>query len=144
MINSFTNDNDWLSNFYNCIFYIDKLKYTSVEHYYQSKKTTNMRDQEKIRLCGSPNLAKKLGSQVTLRNDWHNKKLMVMYKGVYEKFNQNELLQTKLLCTYPKQLIEGNNWDDYYWGFCKGRGENKLGKILMKIRNDWLDKMVPF
>jgi predicted NAD-dependent protein-ADP-ribosyltransferase YbiA (DUF1768 family) len=44
------------------------LKYTSVEHYYQSKKTTNMRDQEKIRLCGSPKLAKQLGKKVSLRD----------------------------------------------------------------------------
>jgi hypothetical protein len=95
-------------------------------------------------LLDTPVLAKKYGNKVSLRKDWNDIKLLIMYKGVYEKFNQNELLKTKLLCTYPKQLIEGNNWNDYYWGFCKGRGENKLGKILMKIRNDWLDKMVPF
>lgn len=26
-------------------------------------------------------------------------------------------------------------WIDTYWGICNGRGENKLGKILMEIRD---------
>jgi len=31
-------------------------------------------------------------------------------------------------------LIEGNTWGDTYWGVCRGRGSNNLGKLLMKIR----------
>lgn len=47
---------------------------------------------------------------------------------------QNPLLKEKLLNTGDALLIEGNTWRDYYWGECKGKGENHLGKILMEVR----------
>lgn len=32
------------------------------------------------------------------------------------------------------ELIEGNTWGDRIWGVCDGVGENRLGKILMRVR----------
>lgn len=43
-------------------------------------------------------------------------------------------LKAKLLETGDAELVESNWWHDYFWGVCNGRGENHLGKILMKIR----------
>ena len=38
-------------------------------------------------------------------------------------------------------LEEGNTWHDTYWGVCNGKGKNKLGKILMQVREELkLDK----
>ena len=34
------------------------------------------------------------------------------------------------------ELIEGNEWSDTFWGVCRGQGENWLGKILMKTRDN--------
>lgn len=34
------------------------------------------------------------------------------------------------------EIVEENSWRDTYWGVCKGVGENHLGKILMKIRDE--------
>jgi predicted NAD-dependent protein-ADP-ribosyltransferase YbiA (DUF1768 family) len=31
--------------------------------------------------------------------------------------------------------VEGNSWGDTYWGVCKGKGQNKLGHILMQVRS---------
>jgi len=45
-------------------------------------------------------------------------------------------LREALLATAPLELIEGNTWGDTYWGVCNGVGENKLGKILMGIRDE--------
>ncbi|NWN81082.1 NADAR family protein, partial [Bacillus sp. (in: firmicutes)] len=45
-------------------------------------------------------------------------------------------LKNKLLQTGESILIEGNTWGDKIWGVCNGVGENKLGKILMKVRNE--------
>jgi len=33
-------------------------------------------------------------------------------------------------------LEETNTWGDKYWGVCNGEGENQLGKLLMKIREN--------
>ena len=34
------------------------------------------------------------------------------------------------------ELIEGNTWNDTYWGVCNGVGKNTLGQLLMKIREE--------
>ena len=39
-----------------------------------------------------------------------------------------------LMDTGDAELIEGNNWNDTFWGVCNNAGENNLGKLLMKIR----------
>jgi predicted NAD-dependent protein-ADP-ribosyltransferase YbiA (DUF1768 family) len=42
-------------------------------------------------------------------------------------------LGAKLLATGDAELIEGNTWNDVWWGVNEktGKGENWLGKILM-------------
>ena len=55
------------------------------------------------------------------------------------KFTQNEELKEKLLATENEELVEGNTWHDTYWGVCNRRGKNKLGKILMRIREELRD-----
>jgi len=35
---------------------------------------------------------------------------------------------TKLLSTGNCEIQEGNYWGDTFWGVCKGKGENNLGK----------------
>lgn len=39
-----------------------------------------------------------------------------------------------LLDYFAAELIEGNTWGDRIWGVCDGVGENRLGKILMRVR----------
>ena len=55
-----------------------------------------------------------------------------------DKFTRNRDLKEKLLATGDAELIEGNTWHDTYWGYdiTKKRGKNKLGKILMVVRED--------
>ena len=59
-----------------------------------------------------------------------------MYDIVKCKFSMNDGLKEKLLATGNVMLIEGNNWNDTYWGydFDKKQGLNKLGNILMQVR----------
>jgi len=56
-----------------------------------------------------------------------------MLWGVREKFKQEDLKQM-LLDTGDQELVEGNTWNDTFWGVCRGEGQNNLGKILMKVR----------
>ncbi len=73
---------------------------------------------------------------VDLRSDWEEVKDEIMYKVVTCKFTQNQDLKEKLLAAGDKTLIEGNTWNDRYWGVCRGKGQNKLGQILMRVREE--------
>ena len=59
-----------------------------------------------------------------------------MYEICLAKFTQHPDLMDKLVYTGNRPLEEGNHWNDQYWGTVNGIGENKMGKILMKIRKD--------
>ena len=79
--------------------------------------------------------AKKAGREIICRSDWKEIKDSVMELALRIKF-QNKVLCEKLLNTGNSELVEGNWWGDTYWGVCEGKGENRLGKILMKIRDE--------
>ncbi len=61
-----------------------------------------------------------------------------MYEIVKAKFVQNTELGKKLCSTGEAPLAEGNSWHDVFWGVDEktGKGENNLGKILMKVRDE--------
>lgn len=132
----------FLSNFTFSPFVLHGKSYDTVEHYFQSMKTTDLNSRESIRKSGHPRFAKKFGRQVHLREDWEKIKYSVMYMAVKAKFEQNPNLAELLKATAPAYLIEGNTWHDNIWGDCrcskcKGiMGQNLLGKILMRIRDE--------
>lgn len=65
----------------------------------------------------------------------HRWKDLYMYEVVYAKFTQNEELQKELLATGDQALIE-DAVHDPYWGWGTSHvGENKLGRILMTVRD---------
>ncbi len=44
-----------------------------------------------------------------------------------------------LVATGQEELVEGNDWEDRFWGVDppgSNNGENNLGKILMRVRNE--------
>jgi len=123
----------FLSNFYPAVVEVDGIRYENNEAAFQAQKQPE-RAKEFASL--PPNEAKRLGRRVNLRPDWEAVKLEVMTDVVRAKFTQNEDLRKKLLATGEAELIEGNHWGDTYWGVCRGKGRNELGKILMKIRRE--------
>ena len=144
IITKFSGEYHFLSNFYPCkiIVGINKKRiFPSVEHLYQASKTKDKDRQEGIRIAPNASIAKQSGRLVPLREDWEEIKEQVMENAVLAKFLQNEDLQKKLIDTKPFFLVEGNHWHDNFWGDCYCRickeiyGRNKLGKILMDIRN---------
>lgn len=128
-----------LSNFYNrdIRVYYDGLFYKNSEAAYQSAKTLDKKKREKFTQI-SPKEAKKQGRYLKLREDWDEVKDEIMYQIVKDKFERNSYPREILLGTYPLELEEGNTWGDEYWGVCDGKGENKLGKILMIVREEIL------
>lgn len=136
-VNRFVGQYAFLSNFYEASVWVDKQRYLTVEHAYQAAKTLDEQSKKLIREAKTPAIAKNLGKAVTLRPDWDDVKVEVMTALVRQKF-QSPFLRAMLLKTGDRELIEGNYFNDKFWGFClkKNVGENWLGKILMKIREE--------
>jgi len=136
LIKRFSGKYNFLSNFYPCEIIYENIKYPSVEHAYQASKTLDIKLKKEIANKKTPDLAKKLGNKIELRKDWDSIKLNIMETLIRQKFRNHKDLRIKLLETDNAELIEGNTWGDTFWGIYKGRGENHLGKILMKIRDE--------
>jgi len=143
-INLFDGEYAFLSNFYYAPFYWQGLLYYYVENAFQSFKTFDLIAREKIRLASKPGKAKRLGHKVVLRPDWAIVCRPIMFTFIWQKFTQNEELERLLLATGVKLLIEGNTWGDTYWGVCNGVGQNWLGKLLMRARQDLREGRVYF
>lgn len=133
MIKEFRGKYYFLSNFSESKININGITFLNGESAFNSFKDMNIQS-EFANL--DPSTAKRKGRNVKLRHDWESVKDDIMYQVVKAKFEQNEDLKVKLLETGDEYLEEGNLWNDVYWGMCKGRGKNKLGKILMKVREE--------
>ncbi len=129
----------FLSNFYHSPIEEDGYSYPTVEHYYQSKKPIDSSSVTTIRNASSPRNAKYLGGKCSLRVDWEDIKDSIMERALRLKFDQNPDLKRSLVATGSDELIEGNSWGDTYWGvnLYLGNGLNKLGQLLMKIREKY-------
>jgi len=134
-ISEFVGGFRFLSNFYPVSIVLEGNVYLSVEHAFQAAKTADPLEQQKIREMPTPGKAKRAGRQVTLRPNWERIKLRIMEALVRQKFGHPELGK-KLLATGNKELVEGNNHGDIFWGKYNGEGENWLGRILMKVRQE--------
>lgn len=130
----------FLSNFYDAPVTYLGLTYQNNEAAFQSAKVigTKQESQRQAFTHLAPNEAKRKGRHVSLRSDWEKTKDQVMYEIVKNKFTNNLDLQEKLLATGNAILTEGNTWHDVYWGYDtrQKRGQNKLGKILMRVRQE--------
>jgi len=135
-IKSFKDEFHFLSNFHTSYILYDGIVWPTVEHAYQAMKTLDENQRMNILELDSPGAAKKYGRTVTLRPDWDDVKLEIMEELVLEKFESKADLREKLLATQDAEIVEGNTWGDTFWGVCNGVGENHLGKILMKIRDE--------
>lgn len=134
MINNFTGKYSFLSNFFVVYVYYEGITYANSEAAFQAAKLLDL-EKRKAFAKMNPREAKRQGRRVDLREDWELVKDDIMYEVCKSKF-QNPYMREKLLATGNEELVEGNNWNDTYWGVCRGVGENKLGKILMRIREE--------
>lgn len=134
-IDKFDDEYEFLSNFYLCMLVHDGHACKSSEHAFQAAKTLNENERRQIRFASSPGKAKRMGKEVTLRPDWEFIKINIMLDILRIKFAIPDL-RDKLLATGDATLIEGNTWNDQFWGKVGGRGKNWLGKLLMQVRDE--------
>ena len=138
-IRGFQEQYRFLSNFYLSPITVNGVLFSTVEHAYQAFKMKTLSDLMKVAECVTPGQAKRLARTLPIRQDWPEKREEVMYSLLLHKFAIPEL-SAQLLSTQDFLLVETNNWHDNYWGDCECPrckntvGENRLGKLLMKIR----------
>lgn len=151
VISSFTGDYSFLSNFYEFPVKYSVSDFRPVvmptnEHAFQAAKYKAMdRDYplaqvdyfESVANVSTPGEAKQLGRKVKIATGlWNDIKIEVMREVCWNKFRHDDMKHL-LLSTGPAMLVEGNDWNDHYWGRCGGKGYNMLGVILMEIRGYW-------
>lgn len=140
MITEFDGKHAFLSNFFQSPFVFDDIIYPTNEHFFQAMKTLSQEERRKIAEAKTPGVAKRMGRQVQLREDWEEVKEDMMRLGVTLKFQAHPDLAKKLVETGDAYLIEGNSWHDNTWGSCfcpkcaATSGRNLLGQILMEER----------
>ena len=134
-IDSFKGENAFLSNFYNAPVCYDGITYKNSEAAFQAQKTENREDRFAFADLSARD-AKRLGRSVKLRKGWSDMRVYIMSEIVHAKFEQNPDLAEKLLATGNDALIEGNTWNDKFWGVDSrtGEGQNMLGNVLMGVR----------
>ena len=141
-ISSFRGEYGFLSNFHRAPVHWEGLDYLNSEAAFQAAKLLSNEERMPFTML-DPSAAKRMGRRVQLRSDWEQVKTGVMEEIVRAKFNQNTYLAAMLLQTGDAELIEGNTWGDTCWGvdMRSGKGENRLGMILMKVRAELREKV---
>lgn len=131
-IETFSGEYRWLSNFWPCSVEFEGLVYPSSENAYQASKSLDQAVRSRF-VDTSAAASKKLGRQIEKRDAFDDMKVIIMERILIAKF-YNSTLRASLLDTGDAELIEGNTWNDRFWGVCRGEGQNMLGRVLMRVR----------
>lgn len=149
VIAKFAGEYEFLSNFYpsnvEAKIHGDRMRFPTGEHAFQAMKANAMPDNAAARSYAfeltkdiTPGKAKLAGRKVNIDVPaWDAYKDTAMREVVFSKFLLSADLCGSLLATKTAMLVEGNDWNDEYWGRCNGRGLNRLGAILMEVRGYW-------
>ena len=110
----------------------------TTEHYFQAQKFAGTEREEEIRQAKSPMIAARMGRsrKHRLRRDWESVKDALMREAVLAKFTQHDDLRATLLATGDALLVEHTENDAYWGDGGDGSGRNRLGQILMSVRDE--------
>ncbi len=108
------------------------------EHYFQAQKFAGTPDEEEVRLAKSPMIAAHMGRsrKRPLRKDWESVKDQIMHEAVLAKFTQHADLRETLLGTGNARIVEHTEKDRYWGDGGDGSDRNRLGEILMRVREE--------
>jgi ribA/ribD-fused uncharacterized protein len=126
------------SNFALFPIFLDGQWWPTSEHYYQAQKYTDPTLMEWVRSAPTAMDAALRGRDKTIpkRPDWEEIKEGVMLKALKEKFTRYPKLRELLLSTGTAKIYE-HTANDCEWADCGDRsGKNKLGKLLMRLRDE--------
>ena len=145
----------YLSNWYTSPFNLDGIHFTSVEQYIMYQKCLMFGDTNSAnQILSTDDTAKqqKIGRNAKgyVGSVWAGMRQMVAFRGLMEKFRQNEDLKQKLIETGDAWLVEcaGSDkiWacgirldDDRRFDAANWDGQNILGFVLMEVRRKLRD-----
>ncbi len=144
-------DNGYLSNWYPAPFTAEGIKYVNTEQYMMAKKALLFGDftmYARIMGTDDPAKIKHYGKLVSNFDPavWNSAKEEIMFNGNLAKFRCNHTLAAALRATGEATLAEASPLD-YVWGIglkaddpkatnpYYWKGDNLLGKALMKVRD---------
>ena len=145
-------ENGYLSNWYLSDFTVEGIKFSSMEQYMMYQKALCFGDHgcaAKILATSDVGVIKALGRSVQNYNEtiWNGLRQIIVFKGLTQKFKQNEELKNLLLSTGTSILAEAavkdTIWgiglsmqDENRFNIYKWRGQNLLGFALMEVRDE--------
>ena len=145
-------DNGYFSQWYPAPFQVEGIRYFHNEQYMMAKKALlfgDTRTYNKIMKESEPAACKALGKSAANFNQqlWDSCKEEIIYNANYAKFSQNPELKAALLATGDAIIAEASPYDKI-WGIglkandpdsqnpAKWKGQNLLGKALMRVREE--------
>ena len=126
------------SNFSRHSIFLKGKRWPTTEHYFQAQKFQGTEHEEAVRLCKTARDAANMGRsrKLPLRRDWEGVKDQVMLEAVRAKFTQHDDLKAILLGTGDAKLVEHTANDSYWGDGGDGSGKNRLGQLLMQVRDE--------
>jgi ribA/ribD-fused uncharacterized protein len=108
------------------------------EHAYQAAKFDDENIVNEIKHARSAHDSKVIARKYKekVRQTWDTEKCIVMEDIVRAKLHQHEYIKRKLLESGDREIVEASP-EDSFWGWGPDKqGENHLGKIWMKLREE--------
>lgn len=113
-------------------------RWPTSEHYFQAQKFAGTPHEEEIRRAKKPMIAAEMGRdrKRPFRRDWDSVKDSVMLDALRAKFTQHADLRALLRSTGDARLVEHTTNDNYWGDGGDGSGKNRLGQLLMRVRDE--------
>ncbi|SOF00940.1 conserved hypothetical protein, ribA/ribD-fused [Burkholderia sp. OK233] len=130
------------SNLYKRDFDFEGEVYPTAEHAYQAGKARKPEVREWLMAAPTPSLLAMAAHGLyvwDIAADWSKIKFDRMKRVLLAKYGQHDDLKELLLSTGTATLIETATVDNAVnrlWGEVNGKGQNKLGQLLMEVRTE--------
>ncbi len=124
-------------------FEFEGITYLTSENFYQAMKVESQVLRAEIASMNcfqSKTCFRKDPEKYVIRDSWDTaEKLRVMEFILRVKFARGTTWHEQLIATGDEQIVEHNDWNDTFWGWDirLGKGSNHLGKLLMKLREEF-------
>lgn len=135
-ITSFSGKYEFLSNEYKCSVKFEEYEFQSATALFYAFKALESKGSFAKFQRLNPLKAKSKAQQL-INEDWEDNKEFYLETAVKAKFDSNPDLVKQLLETGDVPLLNNVTHLDDWIGIRKGKGENALGKVLMRLRDEY-------